>query len=350
MKVFEEYDYDLPDELVAKTPAHPRDAARLFVYDSASDTITFDIFAHLDRYLSAGDVVVLNDTKVLPARAFVQESGKPIEILFLLNEHHSEERIVKGIVGGKLTAGNIYHIADEVTVRAIGNEKNIFSFELLAPYEIFIAALKQKGTMPIPPYLGKSEMSESALRTEYQTIFAAHEGSVAAPTASLHFTDEVFARLHEKGIEKAYTTLHVGLGTFSPVTETMLVQKELHREPYWIGHDAIAAMQKARSAGRRIVACGTTVARTLESVGAELFNQSPQDNAGETALFIQPPFAFQAADALVTNFHVPRSSLMCLVDAFLEHKKASRKIIDLYNLAIQERFRFFSFGDAMLIL
>ncbi len=350
MKVLEEYDYELPKELIAKTPAHPRDTARLFVYDTKEDRISFGVFSGIDAYLEAGDLVVLNDTKVLPARVFIDVEGKQTEILFLLNEYHQGSDTITGIVGGKLEAGKVYPLTENVFLEVLGNEKNIFTFRLPIPYEHLVSILQEIGHTPIPPYLGETEMYESNLREEYQTVFAKRDGSVAAPTASLHFTEDVFARLGEKGIERAYTTLHVGLGTFSPVNEEMLAHSKLHREPYFVPIDTAHAIQWAKGNGRRVVAAGTTATRTLETAAQSILGGASKNISGETDLFIKPPYEFKVVDTLITNFHVPRSSLMCLVDAFLLHKKAPRRILDLYKIAINEKFRFFSFGDAMLIL
>lgn len=346
----DEYDYELPRELVANAPAEPRDAARLFVYDTSSDEVSFARFADLPEFLPERSLLVVNETKVVPARAKLRkETGGLVEVLVLVNER-MEGRSVPCIAAKRLAIGSSLAFPNgaRFIVRAQDGER--FFLEPQFPPDEIYALLERYGTTPIPKYIKGTPLSEPALRAQYQTVFAKRPASAAAPTASLHFTERVFDALAARGIERVPVTLHVGLGTFAPVREEQIAERRLHREWREVPSGSAEAVRNGKREGRQIVAAGTTVVRTLESSAEAILGGEPTPIRGTTDLFILPPFEFRIVDALVTNFHVPRSSLMMLVDAFLRHKGAKRGVTDLYRIAIGERFRFFSFGDAMLIL
>jgi len=367
----EDYGYFLPESNLALEPAVPRDLSKLFVYDTKTDQITFDQFFNLNKHLPNNSFLVLNDTKVLPARVILKkESGGKVIILFLVNElTHSTGsgqaglaslpseseglRVIRGMVDRKVNIGAKLFFEDGSFIEAIKQKENIFDFKFKFSKEKLFTLLQKFGNMPIPPYLKKSTLTRNELMEKYQTIFArapvgARLASSAAPTASLHFTDSVFKNLKEKGIKKYFVTLHVGLGTFAPITERNIKQKKLHEEYYEINKSTIQSINRLKNDGEKLVAVGTTVTRTLESI-SDIKNQKLKI-FGKTDLFIFPPYDFKMADIMITNFHLPKSSLMMLVEAFLQHKKAKRHLIDLYNMAIKNNFRFYSFGDAMLIL
>lgn len=342
----EAYDYTLPEELVGIKPAEPRDSARLFVYDTASDTVSFDMFANIDKYLPRQSLLVLNDTKVVPARVTLyKETGGKVVALFLMNEYQGGDSVRVLLDRGVALSAPLYFDRDKSKHRlqVVGQEENVFILKPEFAMELLPKLLEQYGAMPLPPYLKEVTLSERELRSRYQTVFASRPASVAAPTASLHFTPRVFEKLEGKGIERAYVTLHVGLGTFAPLTAENLKTGTLHFERYEVSEESVRKIQQAKKEKRNIVAVGTTAVRTLESL-------AKGNSSGETNLFIRPPYDFKLVGSLITNFHIPKSSLMMLVDAFLQHKKAKRSVLNLYKIAITEKFHFFSFGDAMLIL
>ncbi len=333
--------YFLPQNLIAQTPAKPRDTSKLFIYQTKTNEIFFDKFFHLDQYLPTSSFLVLNDTKVIPARLTLRRvTGGKVEVVFLEIEDNQIEIMVdrKVIIGEKLFFDQKNYLV------LISQEKNIFSGQYKFSKEKLFYLIRRYGNMPIPLYLRNTSLSENELRKKYQTIFGKKEGSVAAPTASLHFTHRVFKKLEKKGIEKFFITLHVGLGTFAPLTEANLKEERLHQEYFQVDKKTWDTINHLRNEGKKLIAVGTTTVRTLESVIKmnQLF--------GQTDLFIYPPFDFKMVDILITNFHLPQSSLMMLVEAFLRYKKAKRSLVELYNLAIKNNFRFYSFGDAMLIL
>ncbi len=340
------YHYDLPDELIRKAGVEPRDSARLFVYDTKTDTVTMDTFANLAKYLPPHALVVLNDTRVLPARLWLtKETGGKIEVFVLANQIEDEERIPV-LVDRKVTLGQKLYFPNGEYCEVVDQAENIFSVKLHSEVGLF-ALLNQFGETPLPHYLEGADTPETELRERYQTVFAESGASVAAPTASLHFTEQVFESLQQKNIDTSRLTLNVGLGTFAPLRPESFETKRLHREYAHIPVETAEAINAAHDQGQSVVAVGTTVTRTLESA-VEAGQVSPM--SGPTDIFIFPPYHFQAVDALITNFHLPETSLMLLVDAFLRHKGAKRDIMALYDLAIQERYAFYSFGDSMLIL
>ena len=305
-------------------------------------------FYNLDRYLSTDSFLVLNNTKVLPARVKMKkETGGKVVTLFLplsVIPSSVEGSIVSALADRKIEVGQKLFFESGDFVEVIGQKEHIFELKFNISRERLYQLLKKYGSMPVPLYLKRTPLKRNQLLKKYQTIFAKHEGSSAAPTASLHFTDRVFNKLRKKNIKKYFVTLHVGLGTFAPITDENLKTKKLHEEYFEIDQPVLQSIEKAKKEGKKLVAVGTTVVRTLESLARD---SSP---SGKTDLFIYPPYSFKTVDNLITNFHLPKSSLMMLVEAFLKHKKAERSLVELYNIAIKNNFRFYSFGDAMLIV
>lgn len=331
--------YNLPEELIAQTPAEPRDSSRLLVYDRATGAVEHKIFRDIIGYLDAGDVLVVNNTKVLPARMYAHTlSGGAVEVLLLKRlEKDRWEVLVKP--GRKCTVGKKLVISDELslTVEGITNSgERIVKFE----YEgVFEQILEKVGNMPLPPYI-KKKLED---KNRYQTVYAQKDGSAAAPTAGLHFTPELLGRIKTKGVEVAEVLLHVGLGTFRPVKEEVITDHKMHSEYYEVGETAAEIINRAKREGRRIIAVGTTSVRTLESVADE--NGFLKPCSGNTEIFIYPPYKFRCVDALITNFHLPESTLIMLVAALTGREQ----ILGLYETAVKNKYRFFSFGDAMFI-
>lgn len=343
----DQYDYVLPPELIRREPLEPRDSARLFVYDTATDTVSFDTFLNLAKYLPKESLMVLNNTRVRPARLWLRKpTGGKIEVFVLVNEW-DDNMPVPALVDRKISVGDRLDFPNGDGFIVERQEEARFFFRLESAQSLF-DLLDQFGETPIPHYLeSETRPDEGALRQRYQTVFAAAGASVAAPTASLHFTPEVFESLRVKAIGRTTITLDVGLGTFAPLSASSFETGKLHREFVTVADMTAAELNIARSFGRSIVAVGTTVARTLETVikdGKVTPFQGPIDT------FIYPPYRFQSVDVLITNFHLPKTSLMLLVDAFLKDKGAKRGIMDLYTIAIRERFSFYSFGDSLLIV
>lgn len=343
----DDYSYTLPRELVATAPAEPRDAARLLVYNTGTDEIVFDTFANLSRYIPAGAVLVLNDTKVVPARLqLVKKTGGIANVLFLMNEWNGGDTI-KGLPDRNVPAGEELTLVNRPILVSQSNTNEEFTFKLLIPAAEFSDLITTYGRTPLPPYI-KTDIPEEKLREEYQTTFATHPASVAAPTASLHFTDRVFVSLAAKEVALAKVTLHVGRGTFSPVTKENERSGTLHAEPIHVSRESAELIRSAKAAGKPVVAAGTTAVRLLESASDFIMAGHAYD--GDTSLFIRPPFDFKIVDGLITNFHLPGTSLLALLDAFMRFKGAKRTWLDLYELAVKDMFRFYSFGDAMLIV
>lgn len=365
-----DYWYDLPEELIAQSPANPRDSSRLLIYNTKNNEIIFDKFSSLATYLPPSTTLTLNDARVVPARVTMQkETGGKIVVLFLINEWISKRSgPIPCFLDRKSGVGAKLFFPDQSFVTIQSQENELFSVVWEGSADELLAKLNQFGGMPIPPYIKHSPLNRDELMEKYQSIFSRSPGSSAAPTASLHFTPEVFKSLAEKGIQKQFITLHVGLGTFAPLTEENLRTKTLHHEWYEVPEEIkikiqnpLRQAQGKQNSKNDITAVGTTVVRTLESIArddviptkvgiqknGELYRSRV---AGQTNLFIMPPYHFQVVNHLITNFHLPGSSLMMLVDAFLQDKKAKQNILDLYAQAIKEKMRFYSFGDAMLIL
>jgi len=337
--VLKKYDFRFPESLIAQAPASPRDSAKLLVYDRKKKTTSYDTFANVGKHLPEGSVLVFNETKVIPARLEVRkETGGKVNLLYI--GHHG---LVLVMADRKLQVGALLSLAPKLTFKVMRHNGKYYALRpSFRPKDIF-AVLETYGTTPIPPYIKHSPLKESRLRREYQAIFAKVQGSVAAPTASLHFTKPLIAKLKKQGIDVRYVTLHVGLGTFAPLTQEHLDLGRLHTEFFSVNAQTAKALNAAKKSGRPIVAVGTTVARTLESASSSRGILFP--GQGSTDLFIREGYRWKFVDALITNFHVPRSSLLMLVSAF-----ASRaKVLDLYRKAIGRKFRLFSFGDGMLL-
>lgn len=359
-----DYDYRLPKELITSGPKTPRDSARLFVYDTKTDVITFDTFKNIGKYLSHPSLLVFNDTKVVPARLWLtKETGGKIEVLLMMNEYRRGDELIKGIVDRKLSPGVILFFKNGTELKVVKQEGQFFFFKPSVSVSTLWKLLEQEGRTPIPPYIKNTKLTERALREKYQSVLARERASVAAPTASLHFTEKLIAGLEKEGISHTEITLHVGMGTFAPIDQKNISEKKLFTEYFNISQGSASAINNAKSSGVPVIPVGTTALRALES-GATMADRgeafqsqgltsvasSVAPGANKTDLFVYPPYDFKVADGLITNFHVPKSSLMLLVNAFLEHKKAKRRILELYDIAIKEKFRFYSFGDGMLIL
>lgn len=338
----EEFYFDLPEELIAQDPLKDRASSRLLVLHKESGKLEHRHFRDLKKYLQPGDCLVLNDTRVLPARLIGEReaTGGKVEILLLKRKEKDVwETLVKPgkkarpgvkvVFGGGLLVGEILEILEE------GNRLVRFTYE-----GIFEEVLDKLGEMPLPPYIThKLEDKE-----RYQTVYAKHEGSAAAPTAGLHFTKELLRELEETGVHIAYVTLHVGLGTFRPVKTENILEHKMHSEYYSIEEECACRINQTKEQGGRIVCVGTTSCRTVESAADE--DGMIRAGSGWTDIFIYPGYSFKVLDCLVTNFHLPESTLVMLVSALA----GKEKILYAYNEAIQEKYRFFSFGDAMLIL
>lgn len=347
------YGYDLPSELIRRTGVEPRDSARLFVYDTKTDAVVHDIFSNLANHLPEKSLMVLNDTRVVPARLWLRkETGGKIEVFVLANEWDGNPENVPVLVDRKCVPGMRLFFPDGNHFEVVRQEENRFFARLVFSGVTAENGLEQLldwyGETPVPHYLeGDGKFEESELRKRYQTVFAKAGASVAAPTASLHFTERVFGSLDRKGIDIAKVTLDVGLGTFAPLREENFLTKKLHRERIDVSLRTADELNEAKRKGRPIIAVGTTALRTLETV---VGNGEFRTYSGPTDIFIFPPHEFRSADALLTNFHLPETSLMLLVDAFLGWKGARRRIMPLYEEAIRERYAFYSFGDSMLII
>ena len=332
------YDYPLPRELIAKYPIEPRDHSRLMVVNRQTGEIKHDYFYNLDQYLREGDLLVLNDTKVIPARLLGRKkTGGRVEVL--LNRKLPEENRWHALIGGKkIKPGLEIFIGDSlkaVVIRQV--EGPLFEIELTAEDGNVMDKIYQLGKIPIPPYLEREE--EPIDRRRYQTIFARKEGSVAAPTASLHFTDRVFEKLRQRGVSVAFVTLHVGLGTFKPIKVKNVLEHRVDPEYVEVPPEVVEKIKETKGRGGRVVAVGTTVVRALETAGYRPFK-------GFTDLYIKPGYRFKVVDAMITNFHLPKSSLLVLVATF-----AGRDLImKAYRIAVEKGYRFYSYGDAMLIV
>lgn len=347
----EQYYFDLPKNLLGQQPAEPRDHARLFIYDTKQNTIQFDHFYNIANYLPADSLMVLNNTGVIPARVvFTKDTGGKVEGLILVNEGIQADGTIPTIVNKQIIVGRKLYI-DKYEFEILRQTEQYFYLKPLFDKVDISEILIQYGTTPTPKYLGKLELSEEELRQRYQTIFANQRSSVAAPTASLHFTNQVFQSLDAKSIRRQEVTLHVGMGTFAEVTEANMQSKTLHTEPIQISVKTKEAIRIARNESRKVIAVGTTSLRTIESLAEHIRDEHHQGEIlARTNLFIQPGYQFQIADIMITNFHTPRSSLMSLVDAFLQDKGSKKSVLDLYQIAIEKEFRFYSFGDSMLIV
>ena len=331
--------YDLPEELIAQTPVYPRDSSRLLVYDRQKDEVSHRIFKDVTDYLKKGDVLVVNNTKVYPARIHAMtEHGGKVEILLLKRQNLTDwEVLVKP--GKKCREGTVLKVNDELSVEILSRTEEGGRIVRFLFDGVFEDILSRVGEMPLPPYIHEKLKDQS----RYQTVYCKEEGSAAAPTAGLHFTTELLDRIRGMGVEIVEVQLNVGLGTFRPVKVEDVTTHKMHTEYYSVTEEAAEKINAAKREGRRVIAVGTTSVRTLESAANE--NGMGEAKHGDTDIFIYPPYKFKVVDALITNFHLPESTLVMLVAAFTSREK----ILELYNLAVKEKYRFFSFGDAMFI-
>ncbi|EAD9127095.1 tRNA preQ1(34) S-adenosylmethionine ribosyltransferase-isomerase QueA [Listeria monocytogenes] len=341
MKV-EDFDFDLPEELIAQTPLLDRTSSRLMVLDKESGDIKDQHFTDIISYLNEGDALVLNDTRVLPARlhGIKDETGAHIEVLLLKQkEGNAWETLVKPAKrirkGATITFGDGALKATCLEELEHGGRILEFSYE-----GIFYEVLEQLGEMPLPPYI-KEQLAD---QDRYQTVYAKENGSAAAPTAGLHFTEDLLEQISAKGVEIIFVTLHVGLGTFRPVDVEDTTNHKMHSEFYRLTEESAERINKIKAQGGKVVAVGTTSIRTLETIASRHDGKLVAES-GWTEIFISPGYTFQAVDALITNFHLPKSTLIMLVSALSDRTK----ILAAYNHAVKEQYRFFSFGDAMFI-
>ncbi len=337
----QDFYYELPEELIAQDPLEDRQSSRLLVLDRESGAVSHHTFREITEYLGPGDCLVINDTKVIPARLIGEKEGTGARIELLLlkrRENNIWETLVKPgkkarpgariSFGGGLLTGEILEIAEE------GNRLVRFTYE-----GIFEEILDQLGQMPLPPYITHRLQDKN----RYQTVYAKHSGSAAAPTAGLHFTEELLREIQEKGVNIARVTLHVGLGTFRPVKAEEITEHHMHSEFYQINEEAAQKINRAKKEGHRVICVGTTSCRTVESAADE--NGYLKAGSGFTEIFIYPGYRFKVMDSLITNFHLPESTLIMLVSALAGREQ----VLAAYQEAVRERYRFFSFGDAMYI-
>ncbi len=336
-----DFDYNLPPELIAHAPSQPRDTCKLMAVDKSSGIISHLIFSDLANLLDDNFVLVLNDTKVFPARLFgKKDTGGKFECLLLKQvSQNSYLSLVRGKV--KIGQKNIFtkDFSAEVVKKLDDGEVEL-AFSKSGTD--LLNQIDKIGKTPLPPYI-HSDNKEKELREKYQTVYAKYTGSAAAPTAGLHFTQDLLQKLTDKGVQIEYLTLHVGLGTFKPVTTQQVEDKRLHKESHKLTEEVANRLNKAKSSGKKIIAVGTTTTRTLESLSnkrGELFAAE-----GETDIFIQPGYKFKFVDGLITNFHLPQTSLLMLVSAL----SSKEIILNAYDEAVKNKYKFFSFGDAMLI-
>lgn len=342
MLTTEDFDFDLPEELIAQTPLQDRSSSRLLVLDKTSGAIEDKHFTDIIDELSPGDALVMNDTRVLPARLYGEkpDTGGHLEVLLLNNiEGDSWETLIKPAKRAKV--GTKIHFGDgrltAVVTKELEHGGRIIEFN----YEgIFLEILESLGEMPLPPYI--KERLEDPDR--YQTVYAKENGSAAAPTAGLHFTPELLKKIEAKGVRLVYLTLHVGLGTFRPVSVDNITEHQMHSEFYRLTEESATALNEVREHGGKIIAVGTTSIRTLETIGSKFSGEIKADS-GWTDIFITPGYEFKIVQAFSTNFHLPKSTLVMLVSAFAGREKT----LAAYQHAIEEKYRFFSFGDAMFV-
>jgi len=339
----EEFDFYLPEELIAQTPLLKRDTSKLFTINRKENTYEHKVFSDIIDYFNPGDTLVLNNTRVMPARLYGQkkDTGAAIEVLLLKNkEHNMWECLVKP--AKRIKVGSIVSFGDGIMeaecVKVLDDGFRYFEFK----YEgIFQERLDELGTMPLPPYI-KERLTD---KERYQTVYSKEVGSSAAPTAGLHFTNELLDKIKQKGVNIVYLTLHVGLGTFRPVSVENIEDHDMHSEYYTLDEETANVINETKKNGGRVFSVGTTSTRTLETIArgndGEIVAAS-----GWTNIFIYPGFEFKCVDGLITNFHLPKSSLIMLVSAFYNREK----VLELYKIAVENKYRFFSFGDAMIII
>lgn len=327
-------DYKYPSELIAEHPVSPRDSARLMVVNRNSKKIAESAFSEIDQFLKKGDLVVFNKSKVFPARISARkDNGRSVEVLFLAEKR---DHLWEVLVGGRVKDGEALDLGHGITVKVLKKDNTCLKTSL-SKKEVYDFLVKY-GSVPLPPYIKRRATAEDA--KDYQNVFADAIGSAAAPTAGLHFTKSLIAKLKDKGVEIEYVTLHVGLGTFAPIKTERVEDHRIHTEYFEIDRETKSKILDAKNNGRRIIACGTTALRVLESLN---FDEGSQK--GESDIYIYPGYHFRLVDGLITNFHTPRSSLLALVYAFGGERLMRR----VYRRAIKRRYRLFSYGDGMFI-
>jgi S-adenosylmethionine:tRNA ribosyltransferase-isomerase len=342
-----EYEFNLPESLIAKEPASPRDLAKLMVYRRSTDEVFFDVFRNIGKYLPPRSLLVFNDTKVIPARFKGEKTNGGKAVITIVD---IEKEYLKVLSDRKLELGHSIKVSSQDEMKIAMQDGKYFFLRPAEKFKIngeinknlIFGLLDSIGIMPLPPYIKESPLSEEEIKKEYQTVFAKEKGSYAAPTASLHFTKELIGRLAEEH-ETCFITLHAGLGTFAPLTEKNIIEGKLHREYYRINADSAEKISRAQKEEREIIAIGTTSVRALES---SCLSDGISEGEKETDIFIREGYRFKVINGMVTNFHVPKSSLIMLVSAFIGREKT----LELYGLAVRKGLRFFSFGDGMLII
>jgi S-adenosylmethionine:tRNA ribosyltransferase-isomerase len=341
--LLKDYDYTLPEELIAQEPSVPRDNARLLIYNRADKSIQHDRFFNIGSYLPKNTVLVLNETKVVPAR-FTATKPNGTEVTLLYTQH--DEQYLYALCNKTLADGVVLIFGDKEqhTLEVIKKAGKEYQLKPNFPTKDIFLILENYGTMPLPPYIKHSPLDKEELKQEYQTVFAKTNGSVAAPTASLHFTEELLAKLQQQGIEIVYLTLHVGLGTFAPLTKEQVETGKLHTEYFSIPKDTADKLNTCKQQGKPIIPVGSTATRALET--ATDASGTIYAGGSQTDIFIQPGYQFKSAQGIITNFHVPRSSLLMLVANFTGKDELMR----IYQEAISNNYRFYSFGDGMLMI
>lgn len=335
----QDFFYQLPENLIAQTPIEPRDASNLLVYNRAKDNVAHRQFRDILDYLQEGDVLVINTTRVIMARIFAHnDAGRKFELLLLRRLDATRwETLIRP--AKKAKKGDRLKVNDHLSLTIAGYLEDGIRLIEFSYNGVFENILEQIGFVPLPPYI-KEKLDN---KERYQTVYSRQEGSSAAPTAGLHFTPELLSKIQEKGCQIVELLLHVGTATFRPVKVDDITEHKMHSEYYELNEDAVNAINLAKEQGRRVIAVGTTSVRVLESVGMD---GKVKAQKGFTDIFIYPPYSFKIVDALITNFHLPESTLIMLVSAFVGREKT----LELYNMAVEAKYRFFSFGDAMLIL
>lgn len=344
------FDYELPKELIAQRPLENRDSCRLMVLNRKEKSIEQCKFYDILDYLNEGDCLVMNDSKVIPARIFgtKEKTGAKVEFLLIKRiEGDVWETMVRP--GKRLKAGDVVSFTDDGSFKAVieGYGEDGTRYARFMYDGIFLERLEEIGRMPLPPYIERPSDDED--KDMYQTVYCCNEGSVAAPTAGLHFTEELLEKAKEKGVKLAYVTLHVGIGTFRPVKVENIEEHHMHFEEYWVSEETSSIVNETIASGGRVISVGTTSSRTLES--AAVFDEASQryvlkPGQGSTDIFIYPGYEFKLVDGLITNFHLPKSTLLMLISALYDREE----ILKAYDLAVKEKYRFFSYGDAMLII
>ena len=344
------FDYELPKELIAQRPLENRDSCRLMVLNRKEKSIGQCKFYDILDYLNEGDCLVMNDSKVIPARIFgtKEKTGAKVEFLLIKRiEGDVWETMVRP--GKRLKAGDVVSFTDDGSFKAVieGYGEDGTRYARFMYDGIFLERLEEIGRMPLPPYIERPSDDED--KDMYQTVYCCNEGSVAAPTAGLHFTEELLEKAKEKGVKLAYVTLHVGIGTFRPVKVENIEEHHMHFEEYWVSEETSSIVNETIASGGRVISVGTTSSRTLESDA--VFDEASQryvlkPGQGSTDIFIYPGYEFKLVDGLITNFHLPKSTLLMLISALYDREE----ILKAYDLAVKEKYRFFSYGDAMLII